>query len=386
MKVYEQWISDIPCQFREKHNIAAVINAFARQMEDLITVNKELTSLVDIDTAVGKNLDMLGDVVNVSRKQAYMLLNRDISVVINDDMYRNVLRFQALKNNSHATYADIMKGLYLLWGKDVKIHYAEAIREPASLEISIEDITTDDTDPALVRPMVIRPGGVKILFRSSYTDKMNMTSWERFGNCCVVYEKHHRWNGAFKWDGTIEWHSEGITFPRHWDGEHCYNGEATFGAEGTKYHYFNGENMFDGSTKWGAFTEKEDINLMGDAVLLNQAKRKMLKSRFDNSVRVDIAQFVFGTGLGKDGKPYDPDVEQTELKNEIIRKDIDSRYQISDSCYRYTGFLSEIEGNGQCISEIGLVDSDGMLICIKTFEKKLKNLEAEMTFRIDDMF
>ncbi len=384
--IYDKWIEDIPCQFREKTNILAVINVFSRQLDELMRVNEELTAIVDIDTARGKNLDMLGDIVNISRREAYILLNRDISVVINDEMYRNVLRFQALKNNSHATYADIMKGLYLLWGKDVKIHYAEAVREPASLEISIEDITTDDTDPALIRPMVIRPGGVKILFRSSYTDKLDMVSWERFGNCAVSYAKHHRWNGAYKWDGTIEWHSEGMSFPRHWDGEQCFSGDTTFGAEGVKYHYFNDEYKWDGSINWGAYTDKEDISLMGDAVLLNQAKRKMLKSRFDSSVRVDIAQFVFGTGLGRDGKPYEPNADQTELKNEILRKDIDSRYRISDTCYRYSGFLSEIEGNGQYISEIGLVDSDGMLICIKTFEKKIKNMEAEMTFRIDDMF
>ena len=106
MSVYEKWIENIPSQFKDKKNLTAIINAFSRQIEEIIRVNEELTSIVDIDTAFGKNLDMLGDVVNVSRKKAYILLNRDVSVIINDEMYRNVLRFQALKNNSHATYAD----------------------------------------------------------------------------------------------------------------------------------------------------------------------------------------------------------------------------------------------------------------------------------------
>lgn len=385
MSAYNGWIADIPSQFREKPNIEAIIKAFSKQIDELLEVNRQLTELVDIDTAHGVNLDMLGTVVNVTRKRAHILLNREMSVDITDDMYRNVLRFQAIKNNSYATYADIMKGLHLLWG-NAKIHYAEAIREPASIEISIEDITTDETDPALIRPMVIRPGGVKILFRSSYTDKLNMTSWERFGNCAVAYEKHHRFNGAFTWNGAIEWHSDGISFPRHWDGEFCFNGENRFNADGIKYNYFDGNHKFDGEIKWGAFTEKEDISLMGDAVLLDQAKKKMLKMRFDGSNGWAITQFVFGTGLGKDGKPYKPDAEQTELKHEIIRKDLDSKMRINDSCYRYSGMLSEIEGNGQYISEIGLVDNDGMLVCVKTFDRKLKNLEAEMTFRMDDMF
>lgn len=124
---------------------------------------------------------------------------------------------------------------------------------------------------------------------------------------------------------------------------------------------------------------------MADAVLLNQAKRKILKSHFDADTSCIIAGFVFGTGLGADGKPYVPDVDQTELVNEIVRKKLDSKMRISDSCYRYTGMLSEIEGNGKYITEIGLVDEDGDLVCIKTFDKKIKNKEAEMTFNIDDI-
>jgi hypothetical protein len=339
---------------------------------------------VDIDTAQGTNLDMLGDVVNISRKEAYILLNREVDTYITDEMYRNVLRFQALKNNSNATYADIMKGMRLLWGENARIRYAEAVREPASIEISIADITTDETDPALIRPMVIRPGGVKILFRSSYTDKADMTSWERFGHCTLSYEKNHRWNGAYKWDNAIQWHSEGVTFSNYFNGEHTFDGEIKFQADGAKYHYFNGENCFNGSINWGFYTDKEDIDL-ADAILLNQAKRKMLKSHFDEGTTFMVAGFVFGTGLDTNGKAYTPDENQTELKNEILRKPLDSKMRVSDSCYRYTGMLDELEGNGQYISEIGLVDSDGDTICIKTFDKKIKNKEAEMTFKIDDM-
>lgn len=383
MSAYNEWIADIPSQFRDKPNIEALIKAFSRQIDDLMEVNRQLTELVDIDTAHGVNLDMLGTVVNVTRKKAHVLLNREMEVVIDDEMYRNVLRFQALKNNSDATYADIMKGLHLLWG-DAKIKYAEAVREPASIEISIEDITTDETDPALIRPMVIRAGGVKILFRSCYTDKANMSSWERFGNCTLSYEKNHRWNGAYHWDGAIRWHSEGISFPNYFDGIQTFNGDIRWQADGVNYNYFNGENQFNGAIYWGSFTKKEDIDL-ADAILLNQAKRKMIKARFDGNSGIQIAGFVFGIGLDRDGKAYVPDADQTELRHEIVRKELDSKMRISDTCYRYTGMLNELEGNGQYISEIGLIDTDGEVVCIKTFDKKIKNREAEMTFRIDDM-
>ena len=383
MSTYDDWIANIPFQFRDKPNISAIIKAFSKQLDAVKAVNRQLTEAVDIDTARGMNLDMIGTIVNVTRKDAHVLMNREMSVVITDEMYRNVLRFQALKNNSDATYADIMKGMYLLWG-DAKIKYAEAIREPASIEISIAEITTDETDPALIRPMVIRPGGVKILFRSSYTDKIDMVSWERFGNCKLSYEKNHRWNGAFRWNSAIRWHSDGVTFSNHYDGLCKFDGSITHQADGAKYNYYDGKNRFNGKINWGSFTEKEDIDL-ADAVLLNQAKRKILKSHFDADTSCIIAGFVFGTGLGADGKPYVPDADQTELVNEIVRKKLDSKMRISDSSYRYTGMLSEIEGNGKYITEIGLVDEDGDLVCIKTFDKKIKNKEAEMTFNIDDI-
>lgn len=383
MSVYEKWIKHIPSQFVGKLNIDAVITAFAIQIEEVKKVNEELMSIVDIDTAFGKNLDMIGDIVNVSRKKAYTLLNAEASIEITDDMYRNVLRFQALKNNSNATYADIMRGLHLLWGNAI-IKYEEAVREPASIEISIQDITTDETDPALVKPMVIHPGGVKVLFRSIYTDKAEFWIWEKFGNCSLSYEKNHRWNGAYKWGGNIGWHPDGVTFNHYYDGAYMYDGGIQYKADGVEYHDYRGGYLFDGSIHWESFVSKEDVGL-GDAVLLNQAKRKMLKSRFDSNISVEIAGFVFGTGIGDGGKPYEPDQNQTELRHEIIRKSIDNKSKISDSCYRYTGILSEIEGNGEFISEIGLIDTDGMVICIKTFDRKIKNLEAEMTFRIDDM-
>ncbi len=279
MSTYDDWIANIPFQFRDKPNISAIIKAFSKQLDAVKAVNRQLTEAVDIDTACGMNLDMIGTIVNVTRKDAHVLMNREMSVVITDEMYRNVLRFQALKNNSDATYADIMKGMYLLWG-DAKIKYAEAIREPASIEISIAEITTDETDPALIRPMVIRPGGVKILFRSSYTDKIDMVSWERFGNCKLSYEKNHRWNGAFRWNSAIRWHSDGVTFSNHYDGLCKFDGSITHQADGAKYNYYDGKNRFNGKINWGSFTEKEDIDL-ADAVLLNQAKRKILKSHFD---------------------------------------------------------------------------------------------------------
>ena len=360
--MYREWIENIPCQFRKKKNIDALIAAFSRQLDEIFKVCCDLKELTDLETAVGKNLDMIGTIVNMSRKDAYILLNKDIAAEMDDETYRNVLRFQILKNNSDAIYADIMKGLSLLWTEKANIHYAEARREPACIELTIDGISVEDTDPAVIKPMVIRAGGVKILFRVSYLDSIDITTWEKFKNCRWFHQKGRRWNGAFNFDGTIEFHPEWLM-----------------------YHYYDGKNRFDGSITWSSYVGREDTEL-GEAILLNQAKEKMLKMRHDGSNGWKIEGIALGDGLGDDGRPYTPDPEQKGLRHEVLRKGFESASKISDTCYRYEGNLLENEGNGTYFTEMGLYDSDGMLICVKTFEKKLKNKDIEMVFQIDDTY
>lgn len=383
MSMYESWISDIPYQFREKPVIDAIIRAVGRQLDGVKRVSRQLVEQTDIDTATGKNLDMLGDNVNMSRNNAYLLLNGEQDMRVDDGIYRNVLRFQVLKNNSDATYADIMKGLRLLWGDDVKISYSECTEEPASIIINIDEITTDETDPAVIRPMVIRAGGVKLFFRSRYRDRIDMSSWEKFGNITLTYAKYHRYNGAHRYNGVIRYAPDDYVFRNRYDGEFRYNGEIMYKADTTMYHEYDGSGQYYGQWQYGAFFARKVVEL-GDAVLLDQAKRKMLEMRFSGSNGWQIAGFAFGTGL-ESGKDYQPTSDMTGLRNEVYRKETDGRTKVGENTYRYTGGLDELEMNGRSISEIGLYDTDGMLLCIKTFPPKKKNKEAEMVFSIDDM-
>ena len=60
------WLRDMPQQFQGKRNIEILIRALARQMEEVETVLREINTLTDIDTARGKNLDYVGDIVWMS--------------------------------------------------------------------------------------------------------------------------------------------------------------------------------------------------------------------------------------------------------------------------------------------------------------------------------
>ena len=63
MKIYNDWMCDLPSQFQDKNNIEILIKAFSRQLEDVLNVFKELDIKTYIDVAEGKNLYMAGSIV-----------------------------------------------------------------------------------------------------------------------------------------------------------------------------------------------------------------------------------------------------------------------------------------------------------------------------------
>jgi len=48
--------------------------------------------------------------------------------------------------------------------------------------------------------------------------------------------------------------------------------------------------------------------------------------------------------------------------------------------------LSESELAGAYISEVGLYDAAGDIVCIKNFTAKGKDSDIEMTYTVDDVF
>ena len=88
------------------------------------------------------------------------------------------------------------------------------------------------------------------------------------------------------------------------------------------------------------------------------------------STLAPIVQVAFGTGgAGVSGVPIPPAIQAVGLINEIARYDIKSvTYPLSPSTLaRYTVVIPAAELVGAVISEAGLVDADGRICAIKTF-------------------
>lgn len=164
MGILDSWIEDLPQQFQNKKFIEGLIKAFARQIEDLHHVYKQLDTETDLDSAVGKNLDMVGDIVSLTRKEAGILAGIDVEdPVISDDRYRQFLKYKELVNTNDCTYKDLMNGLALLW--DVSpIYYREDKALPAVIILTMPFLTPGGKTVTLGEVPMVKAAGVRIEF------------------------------------------------------------------------------------------------------------------------------------------------------------------------------------------------------------------------------
>lgn len=126
---------------------------------------------------------------------------------------------------------------------------------------------------------------------------------------------------------------------------------------------------------------------MADAVVTLKARKKMVRARAGEAELPPIVGMAFGTGgVTEAGIPIIPSSTDEGLKQEIFRKPVDSYTFTDDTTCRYLCTLAVSECANEDISELGLYDSEGDIIAIKTFKAKGKDADLEMTFRVDDIF
>lgn len=124
-----------------------------------------------------------------------------------------------------------------------------------------------------------------------------------------------------------------------------------------------------------------------NVIITKAARKKMVQARAGEIMLPKIVGMAFGSGgVDDSGQVVPPAENQAVLGNEVLRKEISGHTFPSETTCRYECSLAETELAGTYISEIGLYDEDGDIVCIKTFTPKGKDGDLEMSFTIDDMF
>lgn len=173
INVLRNWLEDIPHQFLAKKNIEILIKAFSKQLGELYRVYEELNLITDIDTAEGRNLDYVGTILSLSRKDAAELagFKEEIDHTMSDDLYRKYLRYKRLLNTNDCTYFDMMEGLSLLIGEDEKIYYLEDPNLPATVVLRVPFFSKGKAS-GLVRVPMVKPAGVRLLINGEIRDNI----------------------------------------------------------------------------------------------------------------------------------------------------------------------------------------------------------------------
>lgn len=179
LQMYDRIIRDMPQQFHEKHNIDVFLKAIGKQLDQLEKMFNDLHEKTTLDTAVGKNLDDIGDIVVLSRKDAKNVLKDTSAKVIEDDVYRKALNWKILRNTCDCTYEDIMSSLKLIWDTD-NITYYEDPNVPATVFIGMPTVGYDAIDPSVGRVLAIKPSGVAIVYNIAYTEVVNISALDEF--------------------------------------------------------------------------------------------------------------------------------------------------------------------------------------------------------------
>lgn len=124
-----------------------------------------------------------------------------------------------------------------------------------------------------------------------------------------------------------------------------------------------------------------------NVVITKKGREKLVKARAGALTLPKITGMAFGSGgVNESGTVISPTESQAKLTKELYRKEIDTYSFPNDTTCRYECTLTESELAGAEISEIGLYDADGDIVCIKTFTRKGKDDDVQQTYVLDDIF
>lgn len=126
---------------------------------------------------------------------------------------------------------------------------------------------------------------------------------------------------------------------------------------------------------------------MAQGVITKTGREKLCKAHAGDIALPIITQMAFGSGgVDESGTVIATTGEEAALRNELLRKNIDSHTFPITTTGRYSVRLGKEELADQNISEMGLFDAEGDLVAYKTFLPKGKDGDMEFIFDMDEIF
>lgn len=162
--------ADLVEQFRGKENIEGLVEVIGIQLQVVYDFFEQLRNERNVNTALGKQLDGVGDIVVLTRKEAGKLSKNSTQIDgIDDEIYRQYLIYKILKNTCDCTYPNIIKAFQMFW--DGPLYYTEDPQYPATMILYTGILEKGERLDTLLTSPIIKPAGVSLLFRTRYNPK-----------------------------------------------------------------------------------------------------------------------------------------------------------------------------------------------------------------------
>jgi hypothetical protein len=136
-----------------------LIGAFATQLDEIEKVLADIGGR-NWDNAVGVQLDGIGSIVGLTRGEAATYPGIE-TAEIDDDTYRLLLKFKALRNSATGTYEELSEALRLLFDAKIVYYTDNPNGEPATFLVSVlAPFTTDILNFLQNNKVTLKPAGV----------------------------------------------------------------------------------------------------------------------------------------------------------------------------------------------------------------------------------
>ena len=102
-------------QYSGSPTIVQLLSDFRDNIDPQADINLFIEKVMNIDTAEGIGLDILGKIIGMARVVQY----GGQTITLTDNLYRRLLMYKAFANISDSTMATMNKMLYLLFGENL---------------------------------------------------------------------------------------------------------------------------------------------------------------------------------------------------------------------------------------------------------------------------
>lgn len=148
-------------QYHGKPKAKATIEASTALLPSELIL--EVLNGFDIETAVGKQLDILGEYVGVNR---YYLVDNQAEL-LNDEDYRILIKLKAICNTSNLSEKAIEESLYSFFGNSIRMDTNENMEMTYFVPVS----KTPIIQAAIQKEVLPRPMGVRCSYIIEYDKK-----------------------------------------------------------------------------------------------------------------------------------------------------------------------------------------------------------------------